>query len=91
MNVKSYFEVELRTTVVYAVVAAIMGYVSFVMNNTAYATLGALFVLMFATYLMKSFWKIKEDARWWLGNGAIMYLILWMVVWTIFHNIYVIG
>jgi hypothetical protein len=91
MNIKSYFDFELRTTLVYSIVAIVMGYVSFLVNNTAYAALAALVVLGIATYAMRLVWKIKEDTRWWLGNGAIVYLFLWIVVWTIFHNTYILG
>ena len=88
MNIKSYFEFEVRTTTVYAVLAVAMGYVSFVINHTAYATVAALFVLVAATVLMRFAWKIKEGAKWWLGNGAIAYLVLWMIIWTVFYNTY---
>ena len=87
-KIRSYFEVDIRTTLVYAVLAVLMGYVSFVINSTAYATIAAIFVLLASTVIMRAVWKVKEDAKWWLGNGAIAYLVLWMIVWTIFYNTY---
>ena len=88
MNIKSYFDMELRTTVVYTVAAIIMGYVSLAINHTAYATLAALVVLAAVTFAMRAVFKIKEGAKWWLGNGVIVYIFLWMIVWTIFYNAY---
>ena len=85
-----YFDSELRTTSIYTVVAILMGYISFTMNQTAYATLAALVVLVAVTFAMKFLWKIKEGARWWLANGAIVYLFVWLIVWTVFYNAYVI-
>ena len=89
MNIKSYFDAELRTVTVYAIVAVIMGYVSFYINHTAYATLASLAVMVVLTFALKTVLKIKEGVKWWLGNGIIVYLFLWMIVWTIFYNAYV--
>ena len=89
MSLKTYFDMDLRTTVTYTVAAIIMGYVSFTINNTAYATLAALVALAAITLALRVLWKIKEGAKWWLGNGVIVYLFLWLIVWTIFYNTYV--
>lgn len=88
MGLKSYFDMELRTTVVYTIAAIIMGYASLAINHTAFATLAALAVLAVITLIMRRAFKIKEGAKWWLGNGVIVYLFLWMIVWTIFYNAY---
>lgn len=89
MNIKSYFDIELRTTAVHTVIAIIMGYVSLAINNTAYATVASIIVLVIATFAMRTAFKIKEGAKWWLGNGVIVYLFVWLIVWTIFYNAYV--
>ena len=89
MGLKSYFDIELRTTVIYAVAAVIMGYVSFAINHTAYATLAMVVVLVILTFALRAAFKIKEGAKWWLGNGIIVYIILWLIIWTIFYNAYV--
>ncbi len=89
MGLKSYFDMELRTVAVYSVAAVLMGYVSFYTNHTAYATLASLIVLILVTFAMKTAFKIKEGAKWWLGNGVIVYIFLWLIVWTIFYNAYV--
>ena len=88
MNIKSYFETDIKTTLVYVASALIMGYVSFVINSTAYAAAAAIIVLLAVTAAMRFAWKIKEGPKWWLGNGAIVYLFLWMIIWTIFYNTY---
>jgi hypothetical protein len=87
----SYFDFELRTTVVYTIAAIVMGYISFVINHTTYAAFASIFILLVVTAAMRYAWKIKEDVRWWLGNGAIVYIILWMVVWTVFYNTNLVG
>ena len=89
MGLRSYFDFELRTTTIYAIAAIIMGFVSFSINHTAYATLVMLVVLIVLTFVLKAAFKIKEGAKWWLGNGIIVYIILWLIIWTIFYNAYV--
>ena len=89
MGLKSYFDVELRTVVIYAILAVIMGYVSFYINHTAYATVASIVVLLIGTFAMKFAFKIKEGVKWWLGNGVIVYIFLWLIIWTIFYNAYV--
>lgn len=89
MNLKSYFDAELRTTLIHTAVAAVMGYVSLLINHTAFATLAAVAVLAVLTLALRAAWKIKEDKKWWLGNGVIVYIFVWLVVWTIFYNAYV--
>lgn len=90
MDLKAYFDVEIRTTLVYTAVAIVMGYVSFVINHTAYAAVAAILVMVVATFAMRFIWKIKEGAKWWLANGGIVYLFLWIITWTIFYNTYLI-
>lgn len=80
---------ELRTTAVYTIAAIVMGYVSLAINHTAYATLAALAVLVIITLVMRAVFRIKEGAKWWLGNGVIVYFFLWLIVWTILYNTYV--
>jgi len=33
--------------------------------------------------------KEKKDSKWWLGNGMIVYILLWFVSWTVFYNVLV--
>jgi sulfite exporter TauE/SafE len=89
MNLKSYFDAELRTTLVYAIVGAIMGYVSLIINNTAYAFVAAAIGIVVITLVMAKIWKIKEDAKWWFGNGGFIYILIWLIVWTLLYNLYV--
>ena len=90
MGLRSYFDVELRMTAIYAIVAIIMGYVSLTINHTAYATLAAVIVLLALTLALRAAFKIKEGAKWWLGNGVIVYIFLWLITWTVFYNMFLI-
>ena len=89
MGLKSYFDFELRTTTVYTAAAIVMGYLSLVISHTAYAAVAALVVMIVLTIVMRAVFKIKEDAKWWLGNGIIVYIFVWLVSWTVLYNVYV--
>lgn len=89
MGLKSYFDFELRTVAVYSVAAIIMGFISLHINHTAYATIATVLVMLVLTFALRALWKIKEGAKWWLGNGVIVYFFLWLIVWTILYNTYV--
>ncbi len=28
----------------------------------------------------------KKGTAWWIGNGAFIYLLVWLIVWTYFFN-----
>lgn len=89
MDLKKYFDVELKTTLVYAIAGIVMGYVSYTLNQTLYALFAAIAVMVGITVVMRYAWKIKEDFKWWLGNGGMIYLFVWFIVWTLLYNVYV--
>jgi hypothetical protein len=86
-KVKKYFDLDLRTTLIFAVLGIISGYVSFTISETSYAVLAMLVILAVVAFAVKTAFKIKQDKKWWLGNVVIVYLLLWFVVWTILFNV----
>ena len=87
MNIKSYFDRELSTTAVLAVLGAIVGYVSFTLNNSSLSFLVMVVVAGAAILLLSKIRKVAVDIKWWLSNGLVVYILLWLVVWTIFYNV----
>ena len=88
MNVKSYFDKELVTTLVFAVLGIAVGYASFAINNSIQAFFVMLLVAVAFYLALGKFAKIKQDRRWWLGNAAIIYVLVWIVSWTIYYNVW---
>jgi membrane associated rhomboid family serine protease len=84
---KKYFDIDIRTTLIYAVLGIIAGYISFIINEAGYAALAMIIILVVAAFATKKLLKIKQDKKWWLGNAVIVYILLWLVVWTIFFNL----
>jgi hypothetical protein len=90
-KLRNYFDLDLNSTLLHAVLGAIVGYVSFVVNNPLYNLATAVVVLFLLNFSLKNVLKIKKKFSWWLGNGVIVYLLLWIIVWTIFYNYRLLG
>lgn len=83
-----YFDTELRTTVIYAVLAIVIGSVSFLLNSTALSVVLAVVVFLASWAGLKRVLKINEDKRFWF-TMAVLYFFLWLVVWTLLYNVVV--
>ena len=42
-------------------------------------------VLLIAGYVSE-YIVAKKGIKWWLGNGGIVYILLWLVTWILFYN-----
>jgi hypothetical protein len=87
LDLKKYFDKELNSTVIHSLAGFAAGYASFVTNNPPLAIVIMLVVLGITHFLVKFLLKINEDKKWWLGNGLIVYIFFWFVVWTMFYNV----
>ena len=87
MSLKTYFDTGFRTTLIFAVLGAVVGYVSFLQNSTPVSFLVMIIVAAISVLLLKRIMKVTEDWKWWFGNGLILYIFLWLIVWTIFYNV----
>lgn len=81
-----YFDLELKTALLFTIAGAIVGYISFLVNNSLYALAVAIVVYIVIQTSVKNFIKIKKDRKWWAGNAAILYILIWFVVWTLLFN-----
>lgn len=87
MKVKEYFDLELISTILHAIAGCLVGYASFLINQPKIGFLLAIAVLAVVWFSIKKIWNIKKNFKWWLGNGIVVYLFLWLIVWTIFYTI----
>ncbi len=81
-----WLTLELRVILIMAVISAVVGYISFLLNSSLLALSLAVVVLLVSAFALKSAMRIRESAKWWL-NPAIVYIFLWIIVWTIFYNL----
>lgn len=83
---KKWFTQELQVILLFTVIAIVIGYISFLMNSSLSSLIIAVAVLAGSALLIKRLLKIKQPAKWWF-NPAIVYLFIWIIVWTIFYNL----
>jgi len=87
MNLRSYFDKELTSTLILAIAGIIVGYVSFLINNTTTSFVLMIVIGIVVVFALKKSMKIQGEIKKWFGSGLIAYVILWLVVWTIFYNV----
>lgn len=87
MGIKSYFEKDVVTTLLFAALGVVVGYASFLISTNAGALVLMLLVAVMTVVVLKKAAKMSEDFRWWLGNGLAVYVLLWLITWAIFYNI----
>ena len=86
-KVKNYFDRELLSTLTYAIIAVIAGYLSFLLNQPKTAFVVMTVFLAISTLFIRFILGIKEKYNWYMKNGAIVFLFVWFIVWTLFYNL----
>ena len=82
----SYFDAELKALLPFAVLGIIVGVISFYINYTSAAAVLMIIIAIIGKVALGKILNVKEDWKWWFGNGIIAYIFLWLVVWTIMFN-----
>ena len=86
MDIKNYFDLELKSTITNAVIGGIVGYISFLVNQPIMNLVLAIAVLIITCFALKKLWKIDKERKWWISNAIIIFLFVWLIVWTVFYN-----
>ncbi|GEM_PF-1629415 len=72
-------------TVLFAVIGAIIGYASYAINVPLYSLALAIVVAVVLWAVLAKALKVAEARKWWSGK-IILYIFMWLVVWTILFN-----
>jgi len=79
------------TNTIFTIIGIILGYLSFVLTGiTSSPELNVLIlvaVLFLTKFILQQALKIKKPMNWWLSNGVVVCIFLWLIVWTIFYNL----
>jgi len=78
---------ENKTTLAFTILGIIIGYVSYLLNNSYLALTAAFVFLYIGTEVFKKVFKINEKFRWFWSNGGWIYIFIWFIVWIIFYNL----
>ena len=68
---------------VHALAAVLVGYLSPLSPKILIVPAGIVLMVVLG---LASRRLVKKELKWWAGNGAAMYLLVWIVAWTFFIN-----
>ena len=84
MGLKEYFDPELKATIAFSIIGIIVGYTSFLIRNSLMSLALAIIIMLGTYFVLNS--KMKKDTKWWIGNGVVVYIFLWILVWSVFYT-----
>ena len=73
-------------TTIFTIIGIIVGYASFLIDNRLISLAVAIIILLIAIKAVEKVFKITEK-KWW-SSPVVLYIFTWIVVWTIFLNLY---
>ena len=86
-------EEELRdiriSVITHALIAILIGWISFQLQITFRTMASVIFglgVLLILGHIVERIVG-KKSVKWWLSNGAVVYLFIWIISWTFFFNL----
>ena len=82
-----YFDMEIKTTVIFAILGIVVGYASFLINNSVQSFLLMIVIALAFVFILKKTLKINENSKWWFSNGLPIYILLWFITWIILYNV----
>jgi uncharacterized protein (DUF983 family) len=74
------------SVVIHIIVGIVAGYLSFVLANV-WLGLGVMIALLLVTGFVTERFVKKKGIKWWMGNGGIIYIFVWVVSWIYFFNL----
>ena len=90
---KAWISLLRRLVVIYGIAGVAIGYVSYTLNQPLHA-MGITIVVFIALHLivkkaLNPEKRLGEKRKWW-ATPLIVYFGLWLVVWTIFFNVFIV-
>lgn len=71
---------------IHAPAAVAAGWISYALNDWL-AGVSGLALLIGCGFLSERLTK-KKGMKWWLANGLFIYLMFWLISWTLFANVW---
>ncbi|MCK4335736.1 MAG: hypothetical protein KAT94_00190 [Candidatus Aenigmarchaeota archaeon] len=70
---------------IHVVMGAVAGYLSMFMGMALYSLGLAILILIITGYATQFILK-KKGIKWWMSNGGVLYILVWLVAWIFFFN-----
>ena len=71
----------------HTVVGIVAGYLSLLVGGPVNALGLAIVVLIILVFVLQKLLKIQKNKKWWVGNGIVVYIFIWLVSWIVFFNL----
>ncbi len=82
-----YFDMEMKTTVIFTILGIVAGYASFLINNSAQSFFLMVLLAVIFVLVLKKLLKVTEGYKWWFSNGLTIYILLWFITWIVLYNV----
>ncbi|MEE9323564.1 MAG: hypothetical protein V3U72_03385 [Candidatus Aenigmarchaeota archaeon] len=70
---------------IHIVMGIVAGQLSMFLGRALYSLGLAILILIITGYATQFILK-KKGIKWWLANGGVLYILVWLVSWTFFFN-----
>ncbi len=70
---------------IHAIVGIAAGYLSMFLERALYS-LGLAVLLLIITGYGTEFILKRKGIKWWMSNGGMLYILVWLVSWILFFN-----
>lgn len=77
---------EKLSTLIHGLVGAGVGFLSSLLGKVMYIAFAAVIILYVTGRAAESVAE-REDFKWWVGNGVVPFVFLWLVTWVFLFNI----
>ncbi|MFP4046016.1 MAG: hypothetical protein ACLFS3_03075 [Candidatus Aenigmatarchaeota archaeon] len=74
------------STSIHTATGVLAGYVSALLASKHYAALAGILILYASKKISERIVE-KDETKWWLGNGGIVFLLVWFIVWIFVFNL----
>jgi len=71
---------------IHTVLGIVVGYISIWIANVLFAVAAAVVILVITGYVTEMVVK-KKGIKWWMMNGGLLYILVWIVSWVYLFNI----
>ena len=71
---------------IHIVMGIVAGYFSIFLGRALYS-LGFVILILIITGYATQFVLKKKGIKWWMSNGGVIYILVWLVSWIFFFNV----
>ncbi|NIO23293.1 MAG: hypothetical protein GTN38_04685 [Candidatus Aenigmarchaeota archaeon] len=70
---------------IHTILGIVAGYISIWLADVLFAVVAAIVILIVTGYATEFALK-KKGIKWWMTNGGVLYILVWIVSWVYLFN-----